>query len=155
SGSSKPIGSCWARTGGDPMRLSAAIPCSLACAALLGLSLAARPASTLSQSQQVWEVQVGGDFPELALTENAYSPAVVTIHINDSVRWTAPQSVEPHTVTFTSGQPALKAFVPGESPGEWDLGPAWYTALPRTPGVHDGTELISSGSPLTDDDAFP
>src|SRR5689334_972840 len=110
-----------------------------------------------AQSGAVWEVQVGGDLPDQGLTENAYSPSLLTVHVGDTVRWTFAPSIEQHTVTFTAtGGTTPPAYVPGPGDGEFTLGPAWYPVGPTDgTATYDGSQARSSGTPLTSADTLP
>jgi plastocyanin len=113
----------------------------------IALVLPARPARADGAPPDSWDVLVGGDNPDAAITTYAYWPAVLTIHSGDTVRWSFVSGLEHHTVSFLSSGPPPAAYVPGPGSDEYTLGPAWYPiGTIAAKGTFDGSEDASSGA---------
>src|SRR5947209_803982 len=79
-----------------------------------------------ARAAATWDVIVGGDDIDNAITTYAYWPSAITIHTGDTVRWSFFSRIEQHTVSFMRTDPPLALYTPGPGPGEYTLGPAWY-----------------------------
>ena len=120
----------------------------LAVAALLGPAMPAPGLVSAQAAAQTWDVQVGFDDDPMAPTVStqAFYPAPLVIRAGDTVKFNFAGF---HTVTFNSGRPPLPLLVPGSTPGELQLGPAFFPAGPTTQPVrYDGTQQLNSGAPL-------
>jgi plastocyanin len=122
-------------------------------ALLAALALPWFPGTGIAEAQArpaTWDVQAGGGDEASGISLNAFFPDPLAIHVGDTIRWT---TVGPHTITFNSSKPPLRAkrplgeFLPGPGPGELTVGPAIFpTGAPDT-ATYGGTEQISSGAP--------
>jgi plastocyanin len=106
-------------------------------AGLLALALplaVGQSASAATHAPMTWQVTVGAETPDMAVTAMAFLPREVWIDKGDTVRWTA-ASAEPHTVTFLAPGTTLPAFDPFDTT---------QTALQGT-HRYDGTAYANSG----------
>jgi plastocyanin len=81
-----------------------------------------------------WQVRVGAESPDMAVSAMKFLPREVWVDVGDTVHWTA-GSAEPHTVTFLAPGTSLPAFNPFD-PSQTTLQGA---------SSYDGTALASSG----------
>jgi plastocyanin len=113
--------------------------------------LEARPA----QAAETWEVVAGGDVEASNITANAFFPQFLTVRAGDTVRWSFPSRLVPHSVAFLNGQAPLADVVPGPGAGELMLGPANFPAGSAGSNARfDGSELVNSGTPPPGEEAF-
>lgn len=97
-----------------------------------------------------WSVTAGGIAPG-GFESNNFFPAILSIHVGDTVNWTIAGF---HTVTFDAGQPPLPALIP--QPDGTLLGGPGFFPFPPGPmpptGPYDGSTQVSSGTPQSPDD---
>ena len=91
-------------------------------------------ASAATTSPLTWQVRVGAESPDMAVSAMAFLPKDVWVDVGDTVHWTA-GSAEPHTVTFLKPGDTLPGFDPTDSS---QVGPAG-------PSSYDGTKYTNSG----------
>ncbi|HEY3545874.1 MAG TPA: hypothetical protein VGK17_07250, partial [Propionicimonas sp.] len=68
-------------------------------------------ASAAIGSPVTWQVRVGAESPDMAVSAMTFLPREVWVNVGDTVRWTA-GSAEPHTVTFLAPGTSLPEFNP-------------------------------------------
>lgn len=81
-----------------------------------------------------WQVRVGAETPDMAVSAMAFLPKEVWVNVGDTVQWTS-NSAEPHTVTFLAPGTSLPDFNPFD-PSQ---------TLPQGSSVYDGTAYTNSG----------
>lgn len=114
---------------------------------LLLLSLTALSSARPVRAADTWDVIVGGDEVDSAITSYAYWPSTLTIRTGDTVRWSFFSQVEHHTVSFLRGSEAPSVYVPGPDAGELSYGPAWFPiGTIASLGTFDNTQNLSSGA---------
>lgn len=90
-------------------------------------------ASAATGGPLTWQVRVGAESPDMAVSAMAFLPKEVWVDVGDTVHWTA-GSAEPHTVTFLAGTslPAFNPFDPSQT-------------TPQGPSSYNGTAPTNSG----------
>jgi plastocyanin len=91
-------------------------------------------ASAATASPVTWQVRVGAESPDMAVSAMAFLPREVWVDVGDTVHWTA-GSAEPHTVTFLAPGTSLPEFNPFD--------PSQTT--PQGSSSYDGTAYTNSG----------
>lgn len=91
-------------------------------------------ASAATGGPVTWQVRVGAETPDMAVTAMRFLPREVWVDVGDSVHWTS-NSAEPHTVTFLAPGTSLPEFNPFD--------PSQTT--PQGPSSYDGTTYANSG----------
>lgn len=91
-------------------------------------------ASAVTGGPRTWQVRVGTESPDMAVSAMAFLPKEVWVDVGDTVHWTA-GSAEPHTVTF---------LAPGDSLPEFNLFDPSQTG-PVGSSSYDGTGYTNSG----------
>jgi len=91
-------------------------------------------ASAATASPVTWQVRVGAESPDMAVSAMAFLPREVWVNVGDTVNWTA-DSAEPHTVTFLAPGTSLPEFNPFD-PSQ---------TRPQGPSSYDGTTYTNSG----------
>jgi plastocyanin len=115
--------------GKHPLRVSLLLISFLG---LTGVGLLVPVSHALPTPQgRTWYVSVGGQSPDGSLMLMGFYPNVIVVDAGDTVIWTV-NSMEPHTVTFLSGEPNLNPFE------ERSLAPIGGN-------VYNGTGIYSSG----------
>jgi plastocyanin len=107
----------------------------LAAVSVIALSIPVAMGSGASAAGgATWNVRVGAESPDMAVTAMAFLPKDVFVDVGDTVRWTS-NSAEPHTVTFLAPGTELPEFNPFD-PSQTD---------PQGSAVYDGTAYTNSG----------
>lgn len=91
-------------------------------------------ASAATASPVTWQVRVGAESPDMAVSAMKFLPREVWVNVGDTVNWTA-DSAEPHTVTFLAPGTSLPEFNPFD-PSQTRL---------QGPSSYDGTTYTNSG----------
>lgn len=91
-------------------------------------------ASAAIEGPLTWQVRVGAESPDMAVTAMRFLPKEVWVDVGDTVHWTA-ASAEPHTVTFLAPGTSLPEFNPFD-PSQ---------TMPQGPSSYDGTAYTNSG----------
>lgn len=91
-------------------------------------------ASAATGGPLTWQVRVGAESPDMAVSAMKFLPNEVWVDVGDTVRWTA-GSAEPHTVTFLTPGTSLPGFNPFD-PSQ---------TMPQGPSSYDGTAYTNSG----------
>jgi plastocyanin len=91
-------------------------------------------ASAATASPVTWQVRVGAESPDMAVSAMKFLPREVWVNVGDTVNWTA-DSAEPHTVTFLAPGTSLPEFNPFD-PSQ---------TRPQGPSSYDGTTYTNSG----------
>lgn len=91
-------------------------------------------ASAATGSPLTWQVCVGAESPDMAVSAMAFLPREVWVDVGDTVHWTA-GSAEPHTVTFLAPGTSLPEFNPFD-PSQ---------TMPQGSSSYDGTAYTNSG----------
>jgi plastocyanin len=117
-----------------------------------GMAMPAAAATATVQTAQTYTVLVGAENVAHASGVMAYFPAVLHIHVGDTVVWQQ-NSHEIHTVTFLASTPMPDLLEPAPAPfppGSLMINP--LAAFPAAPagGMYDGTTYANSGIMSTD-----
>jgi plastocyanin len=91
-------------------------------------------ASAATASPVTWNVRVGAESPDMAVSAMSFLPREVWVDLGDTVHWTA-GSAEPHTVTFLAPGTSLPEFNPFD-PSQ---------TMPQGSSSYDGTGYTNSG----------
>jgi plastocyanin len=91
-------------------------------------------ASAATGGPLTWQVRVGAESPDMAVSAMTFLPREVWVNVGDTVHWTA-GSAEPHTVTFLAPGTSLPEFNPFD-PSQ---------TMPQGPSDYDGTAYTNSG----------
>jgi plastocyanin len=91
-------------------------------------------ASATTTGPVTWQVRVGAETPDMAVTAMAFLPKNVYVNVGDTVHWTS-NSAEPHTVTFLAPGTELPEFNPFDP----------TQTQPQGPSVYNGTTYTNSG----------
>lgn len=91
-------------------------------------------ASAATGGPLTWQVRVGAESPDMAVSAMTFLPRDVWVDVGDTVHWTA-GSAEPHTVTFLAPGTSLPEFNPFNTSQTMPVGSSSY----------DGTVYTNSG----------
>jgi plastocyanin len=78
-----------------------------------------------------WNVRVGAETPDMAVTAMAFLPKNIWVNVGDTVRWSS-NSAEPHTVTFLKPGTSLPEFDPSKPTQTQRQGPSRYNGTTYT-----------------------
>ncbi|HET8604051.1 MAG TPA: plastocyanin/azurin family copper-binding protein [Marmoricola sp.] len=76
-----------------------------------GVAVASPTVASADTAPQTWNVLVGSESPDMAISGMRFLPGEITIDAGDTVNWVA-NSAEPHTVTFLPGGQSVDALPP-------------------------------------------
>jgi plastocyanin len=107
--------------------------------AILALALCGGALAAPSGAGTTWQVVVGGESADHALSAQAFLPTSITINEGDTINWTFASF---HTVTFLSGGSPPPLALPAGN----DLAFNPAIAFPSGGPTYDGTGYVNSGT---------